>query len=281
MKKSIYLLGLGSMFLLAGCGDADEEVSAVDTAAPTIEVSEPVMGEAVAAGSDMHFEATFTDNEALATFKLDLHENFDGHSHGKVSVTPFDFEQTYTIQGKTAEPHEDVAIAADATAGPYHLTVVAIDASGNSTTFADGSSVELEVWITNAEMAIVHFHDETGAEVDEIDGVAGQAMSFYGEVEDQSGALDHVDVIVGHLEVGEGHDHDHGGKVSEDVIYEKEFEVEGQTKVMLQDLLAGESIIVPQAELDELEDGEHLHLIIKAKDEDGNISQHAIELHFD
>lgn len=280
MKKSIYYLGIAAVMFLAACSDDDAD-EVVDTTPPSIDIHEPTAGESVAAGSMMHFEATFTDNEALATYNVDLHNNFDGHSHGKVSVEPFDFEESFTLSGKTAEPHEDIDIAANATAGPYHLTVVAIDASGNSTTFADGSSVEMEVWITNEEMAIVHFHDAAGAEIDEFEGEVGVALSFFGEIEDQSGALDHVDIAVGHLEVGEEHDHDHGGKIGEEPIYEKEFEVEGQTTVMIETLLAGESIIIPQEEVDELEEGEHLYLIVTAKDEDGNISRSALEIHFD
>ena len=280
MKRSILSLGLVSLMFLMAC--EDDEV--VDVTAPTIEMEEPEYGEAFEAGGDIHFDALFEDDVELATFNLTIHDNFDGHNHGRVAVTAFDFDQSYELTGKSDDVHEDIEIPADATAGPYHLIVEAIDAAGNSTTFADGSSKEIEIWITNDEMPHVHFEDANETEVDEYEGEVGVALMFYGEVEDEVGALDHVMIMVGHLEEGAEHDdHDHGGRTlqDDDHIFEKEIEVEGETSVLLQDLLEGESIVVAQSDLDELEEGEHLYLIVQAEDEDGNISRHAIEIHFD
>lgn len=264
------------MFLV-GCEDGET----VDITAPMITIVEPGAGEAFAAGGEIHFDALFEDDEELATFNLTIHNNFDSHGHGRVSVTAFDFNHSFPLTGKMDDVHEDIEIPADATAGPYHFIVEAIDAAGNSTTFADGSSKELEIWITNEEMAHVHFEDANGTEVAEYEGVVGEELMFYGEIEDEVGTLDHVDIIVGHLEEAEAHNHDHGGRVLEENIFEKEVEVEGETSVLLQDLLAGERIVVSQSDLDDLEEGEHLYLIVKVKDEDGNISQHSIAIHFD
>ncbi|WP_258098161.1 DUF4625 domain-containing protein [Marinoscillum pacificum] len=279
MKRSILGIGLLSVVFLSSC--EDDEV--VDVTAPTIELEEPEYGEAFAAGGTIHFDALFEDDIELATFNISIHNNFDGHSHGRVAVSPFTYEQSFELTGKSDDVHEDISIDAEATAGPYHLTVEAIDASGNSTTFADGSSQEVEIWITNEEMAHVHFEDANENEVEEYEGEVGVALQFYGEIEDEVGVLDHVEILVGHMEEGAEHDHDHGGRISQDDehIFELEVEVEGETSVLLQDLLANESIIVSQSDLDELEEGEHLYLIVKVQDEDGNISQHSIEIHFD
>lgn len=278
MKNSILSLIALSVVFLNAC-DSDDEV---DVTAPTITLEEPGYGEAFAAGGTIHFDALFEDDIKLASFSVNIHNNFDGHSHGRIAVSPFTYEESFTLSGKSADKHVDIDVSADATAGPYHLVVVAIDAEGNATTFADGSSKEAEIWITNEEMAHVHFQDASGAEVEEVEGEVGQALAFYGEVEDEVG-LDHVTIMVGHMEEGGEHDHDHGGRIAEDDdhIFEMEYEVEGETSVMIQDLLDGESIIVAQSDLDELEEGEHLYLIVQAQDEAGNISQHAIEIHFD
>jgi len=278
MKKTFLSLTIGGLFFLMACEDDDE---AVDVTAPTITVSEPVMGESFDEGGTIHFEAEFEDDIGLSTYNINIHNNFDGHSHARLAATAFAFNQSYDLSGTLDDVHQDVAIDADVIAGPYHFIVEAIDASGNSTTFAEGTSVTMEIWIHNDEMAHIHFEDETGSEVDEYEGVVGQALRFYGEVEDQSGNLDHVMIMVGHLEEGgehEGHDH---GRIEDESIFEEEFEVEGQSSVAIQELLADANIVVTQDHLDELEEGEHLYLIVRAEDEEGNISREYTEIHFD
>ncbi|MEQ8474112.1 MAG: DUF4625 domain-containing protein [Marinoscillum sp.] len=278
MKRSILSLGLLSMLFLVAC-EGDE---VVDITAPTITLEEPEAGESFAAGGDIHFDALFEDDEELATFNLTIHDNFDGHSHGRIAVSPFAFDQSFPLTGKSQDVHEEIEIEVDATAGPYHFIVEAIDAAGNSTSFEDGSSKEIEIWITNEEMAHLHFEDASEMEVEEYEGEVGEPLMFYGEIEDEVGTLDHVMIMVGHLEAG-GEHHDHDGRSLQDDghIFEKEVEVEGETSVLLQDLLAGEQIVVSQSDLDELEEGEHLYLIVQVTDEDGNISRHSIEIHFD
>lgn len=280
MKNIVAALLLGSVMLFVACNDDGEDP--VDTTAPTIEVEEPHYGESFAVEGEIHFEALFTDDVQLATYNIDIHDNFDGHTHSRVERTTFDFDQSFDLSGLTMDVHEDIEVASDALAGPYHFIITAIDAAGNSTTFADGSTVELEVWITNEEMAHIHFTDEAGMEVDEFDGAVDTPLMFFGEVEDEVGTLDHVEIKVGHMEEGGDHDHDHDhGRVLDEEIYEGEFEVEGKTSVLIQDLLKDVDITVAQSDLDELEEGEHLYLIVKAEDEDGNIAQSAIEIHFD
>ena len=280
MKRSILGIGLLSFVFLMACEDNDE---VVDVTPPTITIDDPLSGEKFAAGGVIPFEALFEDDVDLATYNITIHDDFDGHSHGRLAIAPFQFDQSYELSGISSEVSFDIEINADATAGPYHFIVGAIDAAGNSTSFDDASSKEVEIWITNEEMAHVHFEDANENEVEEYEGEVGVALQFYGEIEDEVGTLDHVEILVGHMEEGAEHDHDHGGRISQDDehIFELEVEVEGETSVLLQDLLANESIIVSQSDLDELEEGEHLYLIVKVQDEDGNISQHSIEIHFD
>ncbi len=276
MKSLLIALLFGSVLLFIACNDDDP----VDVTAPTITMEEPVYGEMIAAGEVIHFDALFEDDVQLATYNIDIHNNFDGHGHARIAVAPFDYEASFPLTGLIDDVHEDIEVPSDATAGPYHLTVEAIDAAGNSTTFVDGSSKEVEIWITNEEMPHVHFEDMNGIEVSEYEGTVDVALKFYGEIEDQVGMLDHVEIIVGHLEEVEEHDHSHG-RVLEGDIYEGDFEVGGETSVRIETLLADATITVSQADLDELEEGEHLYLIVVAEDEDGNISRHAIEIHFD
>lgn len=270
------------IFLLALVACEGDEV--VDVEAPTITIYDPVNGEAFGAGGVIPFDALFEDNDGLATFKINIH-SAEGHTHGRMAVNPLQYERSFQLSGKYAEVQEDIPVSQDATAGPHHLTVEAIDAVGNGTSFADGSSKELEIWITNEEMAHVHFQDENGVEVDEYEGELGVPLQFYGEITDPSGMLDHVTLRVAHLEEAGLHDHDHagGGRIDQEdvLVYEGKFEVAGETAVRIEDLLADDQIVVSQEHLDALEAGEHLYLVVTVKDIDGNLSRFTIALHFD
>ncbi|MEO9966852.1 MAG: DUF4625 domain-containing protein [Reichenbachiella sp.] len=278
MKKTKnWLLAILILPAFYSCDDDDT----VDTSAPQITLEDPVNGEAVAAGTAMDVHADLEDDVNLATYSITIHDNFDGHAHGRLLVENFSFSESYEVEGTDTHVIQEVNIDAEATAGPYHFIMEAIDAAGNATSFQDDSSIEIEIWITNETMAHIHLMDANDAEIDELEGTLGEALAIYGEVEDESGTLDHVLISVGHLEEEAGADgHDHG-RILEDNIFEEEYEVEGETSVLLQDLLANESIIITQADLDELEEEEHLYLIVQATDGEGNISRNAIEIHFD
>ena len=277
IKTKNWLLAILIAPVLFSCDDDDT----VDTTAPTITLEDPVSGESVAAGSALAVHGDLEDDVDLATYSITIHDNFDGHAHGR-TLNKFSFSQSYEVEGNDVHINPEIVIEANATAGPYHFIVEAIDAAGNSTSFDDDSSVEIEIWITNEEMGHVTFTDANDVEIDELEGVVGQALEIDGYVLDETGTLAHIDVSVGHLEEEDGgHDgHDHG-RVLDDAIYDKEFDVEGEGMVQFRNLLANENIVVSQADLDELEEGEHLHLIVRVEDTDGNISRSTIEIHFD
>lgn len=276
MNTKNLMLWMAAPALFFACESEDNQP---DITAPVITLEEPHMGDRFAAGVGMHVHGLATDNDELSMLNITVHDVLDGHSHGR-RMDVFSYDQSFSMNGSQFEIDQHIDVPSEATAGPYHLILQATDVSGNVTSFADGSSIELEIWITNDGMAHVHFEDVNGAEVSEYEVEPGVALEFYGEVEDQGG-IDHIEVIVGHLE-GEDHvdEHDHGRILSEGSIYEGEFEVDGATLVSLNNLLADESIIVPQAEVDELAAGEYLHLIVQVLDMDGNMSRFSVPLHF-
>lgn len=77
-KYSILLL-LAAVTAFSGC-DSEE----IDTAKPQIVMSEPAEEEAYAPGSAIHFVVTLSDNVALASYKVNIHGAFDGHTHSAV-----------------------------------------------------------------------------------------------------------------------------------------------------------------------------------------------------
>lgn len=78
MKRALFITGiiLWSAFAFLACEKVD-----VDNEKPMITVIEPADDEAVAPGSAIHFEVQFSDNEALASYKVSIHGAFDGHEH--------------------------------------------------------------------------------------------------------------------------------------------------------------------------------------------------------
>lgn len=133
-------------FLLAGllcaCGTDD---SALDNTPPTL-LSEGTFPEPCAVlerGKTHTFVVKMEDNHALGSFNLDIHHNFDQHSHGssaetcaedapKQAVKPYVLIYTQKIpEGNTAYTATvPVQIPADVDAGDYHLRIDVTDQTG-------------------------------------------------------------------------------------------------------------------------------------------------------
>jgi len=143
--KSV-LIFLVAGFAGWGCGNNDPE--AQDTEAPVITVASPAMGNTFEAGSQIRFEAEIEDNVGLAICNVNIHSNFDGHSHARIAASPLSFEKSFTITGKKASISELIDIPSDATPGNYHFIVKAIDEARNATGYADGSTKEIDITIS-------------------------------------------------------------------------------------------------------------------------------------
>lgn len=142
--KGRFLILIGLVFSIAACQDDPE---AQDTKAPVVTLLSPQQGDTFYAGDEIHFEAILEDETGLATYHLSVHEGGDGHSHGRIAASSFYIDQSFTVSGKRVEVHEHISIPSDATPGMYHFIVKAIDELGNSTSFTDGSTRELEIEI--------------------------------------------------------------------------------------------------------------------------------------
>lgn len=139
MEKNIFFLALSAIicFSFTAC---DEEDDAADTTKPVILLDEPADGDSLLIGDDVHFECDFSDNEALGSYLIEIHNNFDGHSH-KVSsnltregeTEAFYLKKSYELNNlrNTHVHHHDIVIPENATPGAYHLIVYCTDAAGN------------------------------------------------------------------------------------------------------------------------------------------------------
>ncbi len=149
-KYSILLL-LAAVTAFSGCESDD-----IDTRKPQIVLSEPAEEEAYAPGSAIHFVVTLSDNVALASYKVNIHGAFDGHTHSAVQPSfaratdaePQPFERTWMESEFISLGEEPITGKQQVTInhmlmlipdsiegrpvkeGHYHLTVYCADSSG-------------------------------------------------------------------------------------------------------------------------------------------------------
>jgi hypothetical protein len=301
MKRVLVSLLTVSMFIflwsLTGCNDDSESI---DTSAPTIELEDPAYGEFFAAGNSVHFEASFTDDVELGSYKIDIHNNFDGHAHGRIAKTNDDpslikwsfsqsFDFTPGLKNSDIHLHDDeqLEIPQNTMAGPYHFIVSAVDKSGNATSNQDDSTVEVEIYITNTSMPLV---DISNLANDELEIEVGEVFMVTGTITDPTGGtyagMHSVEILLGEGHHGE-HDHDHGGRIAEEDLIDFDIDEEALGVFMEGDAIVLEKIFeeinftLSQAQLNELiaEEVDHLQLMIKVYDEQGNIAVSVTEVH--
>lgn len=153
MKKITSFLCLS--FLLFSCG---EDEKPIDLEYPEIVVTEnsfPLQCSVLQRGSTVEFKALFTDNVELGGFSLDIHHNFDHHTHStevsdcneepvKAPVNPWLLIQTYSIpEGMTEyEGSAEIEVPADIDPGDYHFLIRVTDQEGWQT--LQGLSIKIE-----------------------------------------------------------------------------------------------------------------------------------------
>ena len=139
---SIKLIALFTLTFFASCSNDDDEI--LDSEKPEITINDPVENEVFQVGGELHFDIDLSDNDALASYKVDIHNNFDGHTHSGVlnntvgtkqasTISPWAYNQSFQIEGtpKTYHAHEHIEIPDNIAEGPYHLGITVIDVSGN------------------------------------------------------------------------------------------------------------------------------------------------------
>ncbi len=132
------------MMLLVGACSKDE----IDDEPPVIIMEEPhhfpLPCDTIYVGETFVFRAKFTDNRELGAYSIDIHHNFDHHSHSTdyeeceldPPKTPTDnvflFIQTYTIpDGQTSYDAEvPIEVPENVDTGDYHLFVALTDKEG-------------------------------------------------------------------------------------------------------------------------------------------------------
>jgi len=141
--KNLIIPMLVSVFLLfAACSKESK-----DDIYPEIKMDccggYPVNCDEIKRGTAFSFVAEFSDNAALGAFSLDIHHNFDHHTHStdpvpcefepvKSPVNPFRLIREYEIPegSESYTASVNIFIPADADTGDYHMMVRLTDKAG-------------------------------------------------------------------------------------------------------------------------------------------------------
>ena len=136
---------IAMLLLLAACS-GDDSVD-IDEEKPTIDINYddgfPQACSVLERGETYNFRALVTDNKALASYSIDIHHNFDHHTHDdqagecdleevKESVNPFIYIENFDIETglTTYEINVSVTIPNDIDTGDYHCSYSVTDETG-------------------------------------------------------------------------------------------------------------------------------------------------------
>lgn len=136
------------IFVLAAACKKDKE--SIDTEKPTIAIDSgtafPKQCSTIKRGTSFTFRSTLADNVALGSYSIDVHHNFDHHSHSteigectaeavKTPIKPFVLVKTINIPGQPQQYNAELQIdvPADIDPGNYHFMIQVTDLAGWST----------------------------------------------------------------------------------------------------------------------------------------------------
>ncbi len=131
-----------SVILLAVFAFISCENQLGDTTKPQIDLIAPADGDTLFAGDHIHFSMEVSDDVALGSYKVEIHNNFDGHTHDHVSPMhdheeePFAFNRVWSdiADKRNAHVHHhEIEIPSDVALGDYHFIVYCSDKAGNET----------------------------------------------------------------------------------------------------------------------------------------------------
>ena len=141
-KIFFFIVGIAWTLFFVACDDMvkDDEMPVIDM---TSDTAFPQNCVTVYRGESFTFNALFTDNLELGSYSIEMHNNFDHHTHStsseecelgaiKGAVKPLLFIEEYSIPaGKTEYSASiEINVPADVDTGDYHFMVRLTDKSG-------------------------------------------------------------------------------------------------------------------------------------------------------
>lgn len=148
LLKILFTILLTAFFINCHNDEIDREKPVIDLQSPD---ASPGQCDTLYFGDTFYFRSLFRDNAELGSFSIDIHHNFDHHSHSteikecqlspvKTPVNPFSFIEDYPIPAGLNEYHPNLSIVLPVgntkgifDSGDYHFTVNLTDKEGWST----------------------------------------------------------------------------------------------------------------------------------------------------
>lgn len=143
LLKHFFLFSL--LTLVFSCASDDSSDKDIEKPSITINYTEgfPKACTELVKGETYNFRAKVTDNMTLATYSIDIHHNFDHHTHDdqsadcqlestKAAVNPLIFMENYAIENAptTYEINVPITIPYDIDTGDYHCSYSVTDETG-------------------------------------------------------------------------------------------------------------------------------------------------------
>lgn len=150
MKSKNLILILFTLFVLSSCENIEK-----DTESPVItEINFPQNCDTLYRGSTFTYRLVALDNNDLGSYSVELHNNFDHHTHStssiecimdedKSPVNPFYYNEDFEVPVKLWEYviEGQISIPSDVDPGDYHFEIKVTDEAGWQT--YEGISVKI------------------------------------------------------------------------------------------------------------------------------------------
>lgn len=157
--NKLKITGLAVLLLLGIASGCKKDKEEVDTIYPTISIEAanafPKQCSILKRGEKFVFRADLSDNIALGSVSVDIHHNFDQHSHStevlgcnmdakKTPVNPLLYIKDFPIPGgqKSYQIAQEIEVPANVDPGDYHFLIRLTDQSGWQT--IKGLSIKIQ-----------------------------------------------------------------------------------------------------------------------------------------
>lgn len=253
-----------------------------------------------------HIRGTVTDNVGLSELKVDVHGVHDGHSHGRTNFLPeYSFEYVVNLNGETEFTFDDPdfegrilyydgsSTAIEGTnfrAGPYDVILHAVDQAGNTTSFAEGSSILRQIYLRRPYQPLIAITADPNESVDELEFEPGEQLEIDGWIQQNRGAGDLAfPVSFIRINIVED-DHDHSHRKLDEVRYEATWgashyltnsaggPLTGRTLPAFQNNMLMFNTLLAEVPYTLSEGDDHMTLRIEVEDEGGNLAIREFEL---
>ena len=142
MKKSIFIISL--LCALSACSSSDDEKDMLPPVITDLGITaNPIDCQVYQRGETLPFHYVFTDDTELGNFNIEIHNNFNHHTHSNSSVecamddkknpvNPWVYVKDFNIpDGQSRyDAQVDIPIPADIDPGDYHFMVRLTDKAG-------------------------------------------------------------------------------------------------------------------------------------------------------